>query len=83
MKYNTWSIRKTILLGSIFFVGTCLLYYLRNGELTGVDIAFKALAAVSFAVTFYFIGPWLERHRPEDWLLGSKQSAGRKRGSHE
>jgi len=79
MKYNTWSIRKTILLGSIFFVGTCLLYYLRNGELTGVDIAFKALAAVSFAVTFYFLGPWLERHRPEDWLLGEKRSEEKER----
>jgi len=79
MKYNTWSIRKTILLGSIFFVGTCLLYYLRNGELTGVDIAFKALAAVSFAVTFYFLGPWLERHRPEDWLFGEKRSEEKER----
>jgi hypothetical protein len=38
MKIETWSINKTILLGSIFFVGTRLLYYLRNGELTGVDI---------------------------------------------
>ena len=71
-----WSINKIILLGSIFFVGTCLLYYLRNGELTGVDIAFKALAAVSLALTFYFIGPWLERHRPEDWLSGKKRSEG-------